>query len=66
MTTKETESETTFMKQQILVAKKYNDRRDLLNVLLSEDKQYTLDQVDTVINEFLEKEFDKTNDKEVK
>ncbi|TCL35646.1 hypothetical protein EV210_111112 [Anaerospora hongkongensis] len=54
----------TFSKQQILSAKKYADRRDLLAVLLSDDTPYTLNAVDKLIEEFLTKEFDKPKEKE--
>lgn len=53
-----------FSKQQILAAKKYAERRDLISVLLAEDKSYALAEVDKLINEFLTKEFDKSNEKE--
>jgi hypothetical protein len=59
MATKETKTEAAFTKQQILAAKKYNDRRDLLAVLLSDDQSYTLVEVDKLIDEFLKQEFDK-------
>ena len=45
----------TFSKQQILSAKKYAERRDLLTVLLVDDKPYTLAEVDKAIEEFLKK-----------
>lgn len=54
-----------FSKQQILGAKKYAERRDLLFVLLAEDTSYALVEVDKLIDEFLKKEFDKPNEKEV-
>ncbi|MDF2873329.1 MAG: hypothetical protein K0R22_12 [Sporomusa sp.] len=53
-----------FSKQQILAAKKYAERRDLLSVLLAEDKSYELAEVDKLINAFLKKEFDKPKVKE--
>ncbi len=64
MAAKKTESETavseaTFSKSQILTAKKYSERRDLLVVLLIDDQPYTLVEVDRLINEFLKQEFDK-------
>jgi transcription termination factor Rho len=62
---KEKINEMTFIKQQILVAKKYNDRRDLLAVLLIDDRPYTLTEVDKLIDEFLKQEFDNPR-KEVK
>ena len=62
MAAKQTEtavSDATFSKSQILAAKKYTDRRDLLAVLLSDDQPYTLTEVDKLVNEFLKQEFDK-------
>lgn len=53
-----------FNKQQILAAKKYAERRDLLSVMLADDKSYVLAEVDKLINEFLTKEFDKTKETE--
>ena len=44
-----------FSKEQLLGAKKYTDRRDLLNVLLIDDKQYTIAEVDVAINNFMKK-----------
>lgn len=54
----------TFNKQQILAAKKYVERRDLLEVLLSDGKSYALAEIDKLIEEFLKKEFDKPKVKE--
>jgi hypothetical protein len=45
-----------FNKEQILSAKKYADRRDLLTVLLSDDRAYTLAEVDQLIENFMKKE----------
>ena len=53
-----------FSKQQILAAKKYAEWRDLISVLLTEDKSYALAEVDKLIDEFLTKEFDKPKEKE--
>jgi hypothetical protein len=53
-------SEAAFSKSQILTAKKYIDRRDLLAVLLIDDQPYTLVEVDKLIDEFLKQGFDKT------
>lgn len=53
-----------FSKQQILAAKKYAERRDLLAVLLEDGKAYALTEVDKHIEEFLMKEFDKPKEKE--
>lgn len=63
MTTKTKTTETTatamtatFSKEQVLAAKKYVERRDLLAVLLNNGKTYTLAEVDAAIEEFLKKE----------
>lgn len=58
MANKEKTNEMTFTKQQILTAKKYNDKRDLLTVLLIDDRSYALTEVDKLIDEFLKKKFD--------
>jgi len=52
----------TFSKQQILAAKKYAERRDVLSVLLAEDKSYELADVDKLIEDFMKKEFDKSKE----
>lgn len=43
----------TFSKNQILSSKKYRDRKDLINVLLSDDNSYSLDEVDDLIDKFM-------------
>lgn len=45
--------ELTFTKQQILSAKKYRHRQDILNVLLKDDKEYSLEQVDELLDKFM-------------
>lgn len=42
----------TFVKEQIVSAKKYEDEVDIVNALLDEDKSYTLAEVDNIIDEF--------------
>lgn len=66
MAAKERKSATAFTKHQILSAEKYMDRRDLLNVLLSDGKSYTLAEVTTEIDSFMKKEFDKIESRGVK
>ena len=46
-------SAATFSKEQLLKSKKYADRRDALSVLLSNDKMYTLSDVDKILTEFM-------------
>lgn len=48
--------ETKFAKSQIIGSDKYKNRADLLNVLLEDDKEYTLSDVDKKLEEFLGKE----------
>jgi len=43
-----------YTKAQILAAKKYRNRRDLLGVLLVDDREYELEEVEQVMSEFLE------------
>lgn len=42
----------TFTKEQILNSKKYIHLKDLVNVLLSDSKTYTLVEVDKIIEDF--------------
>ena len=42
-----------YTKAQILAAKKYRNRRDLLGVLLVDDREYELEEVEQAMNEFL-------------
>jgi hypothetical protein len=42
-----------FTKEQILSAKKYQHRKDVLNVVLTNDQTYSLDQVDDLIENFM-------------
>jgi len=43
----------TFIKVQILSSKKYRDKKDLINVLLNNEKSYSLDEVDDLIDQFM-------------
>jgi hypothetical protein len=42
-----------FTKEQILASKKYSNRRDILGAILSSDKTYTLEQVDSLLEKFM-------------
>lgn len=46
--------ESSFSKGQILAAKQFKNRKDLLNALLSDNKQYTITTVEQLMNDFLE------------
>lgn len=48
-----TQEEVKFTKEQIVKAKKYRDRRDLVNALLVRDNSYTLSEVDELIDKFM-------------
>lgn len=50
---KEKSGPATFTKDHILTFKRFRGRRDLLSVLLEDGKEYTMDQVDSLINEFM-------------
>ena len=41
-----------FTKSQILYAEKYSNRRDLVDALLDENKSYTIEDVDKMIDDF--------------
>ncbi|MBS5822407.1 MAG: hypothetical protein KID00_00870 [Clostridium argentinense] len=43
----------TFIKEQLLSAKKYSNRKDILGVLLEDGKQYSFEQVDTLMDDFM-------------
>lgn len=45
-----------FSKNQITNSKKYRKRRDLLNAILKEDKHYSMNEVDVLIETFMKGE----------
>lgn len=45
--------EAAFTLAQLLKAKRYADKKDLLNALLNENEHYTIKQVDDAIEKFL-------------
>ncbi len=47
------QSEQKFSKKQILASAKYAGRRDLLNALLHEEKAYTLETVENLIQNYM-------------
>lgn len=49
------EQESLFTKEQLLNSAKYKNRVDLLNVLLADNKQYSLSEVDEQINKFMKR-----------
>lgn len=46
-------AETLFSKEQLLAAEHFQDRRDILNALLSPDKQYTIEAVEQEISKYM-------------
>lgn len=42
-----------FHKERVLTFKRYANRRDLLSVLLEDGKEYTHDQIDGLIKDFM-------------
>lgn len=42
-----------YTKQQILKSKRYSDKQDLINALLKDDTQYSITEVDELINNFM-------------
>ena len=53
---KKNETNTSFTKEQLYNSKKYEMQKDILGVMLDEDREYTFDEVDNLIKEFLKKE----------
>lgn len=49
-------TEIRFTRDQITASDKYKNRADLLNVLLDEEKQYSLSEVDDLMTDYYEKE----------
>jgi len=41
-----------YTRQQLLSAKKYKHKQDVLNVVLKADQKYTIEQVDDLIEKF--------------
>ena len=53
---KKNETNTSFTKEQLYNSKKYEMQKDIIGVMLEEDKEYTFDEVDNLIKEFLKRE----------
>lgn len=53
MAAKKTASVAVFTKKQLIAAKRYRDRRDLLAAILEDGKEYTAEQADALVNDFL-------------
>ena len=44
---------TKFPKEKLLKSQKYSNQKDVMNVILDDDKDYSFEEVDTKINEFM-------------
>lgn len=42
-----------FSKQQLLSAERFRNRKDIVNALLSHDKQYTIEDVERMISKYM-------------
>jgi len=42
-----------FTKEKLLLAKKYEDKKDIVNALLLDNKEYCFDEVDVLIEDFM-------------
>lgn len=51
--TENTPSVSKFSKQQLIKSTRYIERRDLLNVLLKDDKQYSHADVERLVDDFM-------------
>lgn len=54
-TKKDNKAKASFTKEQILLSEKYANRKDLLSVILKEDKHYSFDDIDNEIDNFFRK-----------
>lgn len=45
--------ESLFSKEQLLAAKRFQERKDIVNALLSPDKQYTVETVEQMIEKYM-------------
>nr|DAW58424.1 MAG TPA: hypothetical protein [Caudoviricetes sp.] len=50
------DDEILYSKEQIITSKKYSNRKDILNVLLKDDEEYTFSRIDEIIENFMNKE----------
>ena len=50
------DDEILYSKEQIITSKKYSNRKDILNVLLKDDEEYSFSKIDEIIENFMNKE----------
>ncbi len=44
-----------FLKKKLIASSRYKENRDLLGVLLEEEQEYSIQEADSYINEFLKR-----------
>ena len=49
----EVEQNAVYTKEQILGSKKYNNKRDILGVLLADGEKYAFEKVDSLVEKFM-------------
>lgn len=42
-----------FLKEQLLVSERFRERKDIVSVLLDPDEQYTVKDVDALVNNYM-------------
>ena len=50
------DDEILYSKEQIIASKRYSNRKDILNVLLKDDEEYSFSKIDEIIENFMNKE----------
>ena len=50
------DEELLYSKEQSISSKKYSNRKDILNVLLKDDEEYSFSRIDEIIENFMNKE----------
>jgi hypothetical protein len=50
------DDEILYSKEQIIASKKYSNRKDILNVLLKDNEEYSFSRIDEIIENFMNKE----------
>lgn len=56
MAKKEVKEAIKYSKQAIVNSKRYANRKDILNVLLEEEREYSFDEIDSILDDFMSKE----------
>ena len=50
------DDEILYSKEQIIASKRYSNRKEILNVLLKDDEEYSFSRIDEIIENFMNKE----------